>query len=70
MKGRREGNVRVADSLALVVLAPERGRGGVAVVALGHDVDGLLAWCSLRPTFSVVVPHALGSRAFMLCVEE
>ena len=32
---RSEGHLRVADSLALVVLAPERGGRRVAVVALG-----------------------------------
>lgn len=42
----------------------------MTVVALGHDVDGLLARGSLCPTFSVIVPHALGSRAFMLGVKQ
>ena len=67
---RLDRNLRVADRLALVVLAPERGSGSMAVVTLSHDVDGLLARRSLCPTFSVIVPHALGSRAFVLGVKQ
>lgn len=42
----------------------------MAVVTLSHDVDGLLARGSLGPTFPVIVPHALGSRAFVLGVKQ
>ena len=36
-RGREAGNVRIADSFALVVLTPQGSRSRVAVVALsGH----------------------------------
>ena len=62
MAKRLDRNLRVADRLALVVLAPERGSGRMAVVTLSHDVDSLLSRLYRCPTLAMVVPHALRAR--------
>ena len=62
--------IRVTNGVTLTIPAPERGHGGVAVVALGRDVDCLLLICRVSLTFSLVVLHALGSRVFVLCANQ